>query len=170
MSVKNKLLKNFINKKDPILKEEFHTNYKKYRNLLSTLMKKSKQAYYDRYFEKNWKNIKNTWKGIKSLISLKTVASNLPTVLSLDNGKTITNPYDIANTFNNYFASIAETTKKNPIKYSHKYFPGYLSNENNNTIFLQPTDKEEIANIICSLNSNKASGPYRILFLLKMKF
>ena len=50
--VKNKLLKNFITKKDPILKEEFHTNQKKYRNLLSTLMKKSKQAYYDKYFEK----------------------------------------------------------------------------------------------------------------------
>ena len=46
ISVNNKLLKNFINKKDPILKEEFHTNYKKFRNLLSTLMKKSKQAYY----------------------------------------------------------------------------------------------------------------------------
>ena len=39
--VRNKLLTDFINKKDPILKEEFHTNYKKYRNLLSTLMKKS---------------------------------------------------------------------------------------------------------------------------------
>ena len=170
ISMKNKLLKNFINKKDPILKEEFHTNYKKYRNLLSTLMKKSKQAYYDRYFEKNWKNIKNTWKGIKSLISLKTVASSIPTVLSLDNGDTITNPYDIANTFNNYFASIAETTKKS-IKYSHKHFSDYLSNESSSRIFLQPTDKEEIANIISSLNSNKDSGPnsmpYRILFLLK---
>ena len=94
ISMKNKLLKNFINKKDPILKEEFHTNYKKYRNFLSTL--------------------KNTWKGIKSLISLKTVASNIPTVLFLDNGKTITNPYDIANTSNTYFASIAETTKITP--------------------------------------------------------
>ena len=74
-------------------------------------MKKSKQVYYDKYFEKNWNNIKNTGKGIKSLISLKTVASNVPTVLSLDNGNTIINPYDIANTFDNYFASIAETTK-----------------------------------------------------------
>ena len=91
ITVKNKLLKNFINKKDPILKEEFHTNYKKYRNLLS----KSKQAYYDQYFERNWNNIKNTWKGIKSPISLKIVASNLPTLLSLDNGDTVTNPYDI---------------------------------------------------------------------------
>ena len=52
MSVKNKLLTNFIKKKDPTIKEECHTNYKKYTNLLSTLMKKSKQAYYDRYFEK----------------------------------------------------------------------------------------------------------------------
>ena len=84
ISVKNCLLKNFVNKKDPVLKDEFHTNYKKYRNLLSTLMKKSKQAYYDKYFEKSWNNIKNTWKGIKSLISLKTVASNVPTVFSLD--------------------------------------------------------------------------------------
>ena len=66
-SVKNKLLTNYINKRDPILKEEFHTKYKIYRNLLSTLMKKSKQAYYDKYFERNWNNIKNTWKGIKSI-------------------------------------------------------------------------------------------------------
>ena len=74
--------------------------------------KKSKQAYYDKYFERDWNNIQNTWKGIKSLISLKTVASRVPTILSLNNGDTITNPYDIANIFNNYFASIGETTKK----------------------------------------------------------
>ena len=52
------LAKVTFNKKNPILKE-FHTNYKKYRNLVSTLMKKSKQAY-DKYFERNWNNIKNT--------------------------------------------------------------------------------------------------------------
>ena len=75
-------------------------------------MKKSKQAYYDKYFERNCNNIKNTCKGIKSLIFLKTLAFYIATVLSLDNGDTVTNPYDIANTFNNYFASIAETTKK----------------------------------------------------------
>ena len=75
-------------------------------------MKKSKRAYHDKYFERNWNNIKNIWKKIKSLVSLKTVASSVPTVLSLDNSDAITNPYDIAKTFNNYFASIAETTKK----------------------------------------------------------
>ena len=48
-------------------------------------MKGSKQAYFDKYFEANWNNVKNTWKGIKSLITLKSV-------LSLDNGDSITNP------------------------------------------------------------------------------
>ena len=71
---------------------------------------------------------------------------------------------------NNYFASIAETTKRS-IKYPLKHFSDNLSNESSSTIFLQPTDKEEVANIISSLNSNKASGPnsipYRILFPLK---
>ena len=91
-------------------------------------------------------------------------------MLSHDKGNTITNPYDIANTFNNYFASIAETTKNN-LKHSHKHFSDYLKEECESTIFLKPTIKEEIGNIISSLNSNKTSGPngipYRILFLLK---
>ena len=120
--------------------EKSHTNYRKYRNLLSILMRKSHQAYYNKYFETNW-NIKSIWEGIKSLISPKTVTSSVPTVLSLDNGDIITNPH-ITNTFNNYFASITETTK-NSIKYSNKHFSDYLANKNGSTIFLQPTDKEE---------------------------
>ena len=90
-------------------------------------MKKSKHAYYDKYFETNWHNIKNTWKGIKFFISLKTAASRVPAVLSLDNGDIISNPFDIA-------------------KYSQKH----LAKESDSTMFLQPTDKEEIANIISS--------------------
>ena len=104
---------------------------------------------------------------------LKTVASHVPAGLFLDNGDTITNPYDIANKFNEYFASIAETAEKS-IKYSHKHFSDYFSNETSSTIFLQPTDKEEIANITSSLNSSKASGPNSIpvesYFFWKMKF
>ena len=60
--------------------------------------------------------------------------------------------------------------KKKNIKNSNKHFLDYLSNENSSTIFLQPTNKEEIANIISPLNSNKAFVPnsitYIILFLL----
>ena len=106
-----------------------------HKNLLSTLMKKNKQADYYKYFERNWNNIKNTGKGIKSLISLKTVAFSATTLFSIDNGDTRRNPYDIANTFNNYFASIAKTTNIS-IKHPHKDFSDCLSNESDSAIFL----------------------------------
>ena len=74
------------------------------------------------------------------------------------------------NQIHKYFASIADTTKRS-IKHTHKHFPDCLAKESSGTIFLQPPDKEEIANILSSLNSNKASGtnsiPVRILFFSK---
>ena len=54
---------------------------------------------------------------VRNQISLKSAISNVPTVLSLNNCDAITNPYDISNTFNNFSASIAETTKKKSLKY-----------------------------------------------------
>ena len=120
-------------------------------------MKKSKPAYYNKYFETNRKNAKSIWKEIKPLISLKTVASGIPPVLFLDNGDIITNPYHTANTFKNFFASMAETTKKS-INFLFKKNSDYLGNENCGTIFKQPTDKEEIANIKSSLNSIRFFG------------
>ena len=75
----------------------------------------------------------------------------------MNDGGTTTNPYDIANTLNNYFPPIAKC-----IKYSYKHFLDYLLSKSDSTIFLQPTDQDEIA---------KASGPnrinYRIFFFLK---
>ena len=49
------------------------------------------------------------------------VTSSVPAILSIDNDGDITNPYGNTNTFNNYIASIAETTNKS-IKYSQKHF------------------------------------------------
>ena len=40
------LLAKFNNEKNPLLKEETDITYKNYRNLISTLMKKSKLVYY----------------------------------------------------------------------------------------------------------------------------
>ena len=58
--------------------------------------------------------------------------------------------------------------EKKVLNYFTEHFLDYLANENGSTIFLQPSDKEETANIISSLNSCKASGPngtyYRTLF------
>ena len=56
-------------------------------------------------------NIKNTWKEIKSFITIKNLYSDIPKSLSLS-GPSITNQEEISNVFNNYFATIAEKTKE----------------------------------------------------------
>ena len=138
--------------------------YKNNRNLLSARLKKSKENYYKKYFESNWNNAKIIWKGIKSIITLKNITSSVPRTISP--GKNlITNPYNIANIFNNYFSSVADTAKEN-IKYSHKHFSDYLNNQCNNSIYLF-----RLLSAYSTLNMNKSSGPngilYKILNFLK---
>ena len=54
----------------------------------------------------NINDLKSTWKGIKNLISLK----ELPNVASsniFDNGRSLTDPQEIANPLNKYFVNVA---------------------------------------------------------------
>ena len=62
-----------------IIQPSRHTSHSKiYRNLLSTLMKQSKQIFHKKYFKNKWNNIKNTWKGIKTIISIKNITATVP--------------------------------------------------------------------------------------------
>ena len=132
-------------------------------------MKKSKMNYYNHYFKTNWNNIKNTWKGIKSILNTNNTHSNIPKILVSNDTKS-SEPTEIANIFNDFFISIA-TKPKESIKYSHKHFSNFLKNISDESFFLSPTDKYEIINIISSLDPNKSTGPNsiptKILKLLK---
>ena len=78
-------------------------------------------------------NIKNTWKGIKSILTIKNTSSNFTKCLS-SNGSIFANQVERANIFNNYFALIAEKTKVN-INYSHKHFFDFLKDKNESSFF-----------------------------------
>ena len=82
----NKIFKDFINKTDVTQKTELPCKYKSYKNILPTLTKKSKQNYFPKFFENNLNNLKKTWKGIKSTISLKSFIS-FPKVIHLSKRK-----------------------------------------------------------------------------------
>ena len=51
----------------------------------------------NKYFEGNWNNIKNSWKGIKNIITLNNLSYDVPRTLSVDD-ITISDPCNIANT------------------------------------------------------------------------
>ena len=132
-------------------------------------MKQSKQNHYTKYFENNWNNIKNTWKEIKTTISIKNITATVPHLIEFNN-KTITDPAAMSKVFKNYCTSIANKTNSN-IKFSPKHYKDYLSNSNTNNFFVTPSDKNEISLMISSLGSHKLSGPnsipVKILKLLK---
>ena len=76
--------------------------------MLVTLIRKSKQNHFNKYFSDNVKNLRETWKGIKSIIQIKNSAASLPTCI-FDKGSSITDPSQITNAFNPYFSSIGRS-------------------------------------------------------------
>ena len=79
--------------------------------------------------------LKNTWKGIKSILSIEPNPSDIPKILKAHDSN-ITNPVEIATIFNIYFSSIASQTKVN-IKYSHKHFSDFLKHRAQNSFFFK---------------------------------
>ena len=139
-------------------KKEIKTKYK--QNLISTLLKRTKRSYFTNFFNDNLNDLKNTWKGIKNLISFKTVSHYSPSSIYYNN-KTVTSPFEIANITLNI---------QSFIKYSAKEFHEFLSQLNIKSFFLSPTDKNDIISTISSLESQKASGPNSIpIKTLKIK-
>ena len=100
ISIKNNLLKKYITTKDPQVKERYHKEYKDYRNMLSTILKQSKTNYYNHTTKTtttNRNSIKNTWKGLKSILNIKDISADIPKTFTVD-GTTIFNPMEIFST------------------------------------------------------------------------
>ena len=169
IQTRNHLHKKWINAKDPDKKSSYETRFKLYRGHISNLIKISKEEHYKRYFNQNKLNLKNTWKGIKSIIGKKTVSASSPNCI-VSNNVTITTPKEIATSFNEYFANVATKVKLKipPTNRSHLDF---LKDPINESIFLQEVTDNEVSNIINTLDHHKATGPAsiptRILITMK---
>ena len=79
---KNNIYSKLVKCKNKIMKELHHNNYKSHRNLLSTLLKKAKEKYFTNFFNENIKDIKKTWKDIKTLVSRKQKKNNTPSLIT----------------------------------------------------------------------------------------
>ena len=104
--------------------------------------------------------MKNTWKGIRSIISLQKTSTDSPKIISLED-HTVTDPQTIANTFNNFFCSVA-TGVQSEVAFSYKTFFEYLPPLNQDSFFISPCTKEEIIEIISNFKPKKLAGPNSI--------
>ena len=88
---KNKLFKEYINCKNPTIKDNLHIQLKEVKNEVTTITRQSKKEYYNRYFTENARNLQKIWKGIKQIISIKSKNYNHPTCI-IEGNNTLTNP------------------------------------------------------------------------------
>ena len=147
---KNKAFRKYMNYKgNPQIKQQLNIEYR------------NKKHYYKQYFTENAENLHKIWKGIKEIINIKSKNYAHPTCI-IEKNKTITEPKQIANTFNKYYASVAEEILQERKYEGNKSYSDYLLNPSEQTIAVYECDNIEIENIIQSLNPKKAIGPNSI--------
>ena len=161
MKRRDKLLKLFIKSHDPAKKELLHTQYKALRNKIVSLMRVSKKTHFRNYFSENAKNIKKTWTGIKSVISIRNASHGQPTSMNVD-GEITNDPTKIANGLNNFYSTVAEKLQGS-IKSNGIDFMKYMKNPSKNAFCFESADYQEILLIIVSLSEDKASGPNSLI-------
>ena len=77
------------------------------------------------------------------------------------NDKVEYSPEILADSFNNFFVTIAENIDKNII-HTNTNYKEYLEKSVTNSLFLKPTNEEEINSIIKQMKTNTAIGPNSI--------
>ena len=169
---KNKKFHQFTKCKDPTLKAHLKSDYKIIKNEVTSLSRQRKKEYYQKYFTENKTNIKKIWLGIKEIINTKHKAHSKPAYIK-DNGNTLHNPRDVANSFNNYFSNIADdilNERKFEGNTSHRK---YLTDPLDKTFVAYECDEKEIESLITTLNPRKGTGPNsvpaNILHMLKIE-
>ena len=123
-------------------------------------IRKSKSEYFKNYFDQIKSSMKKVWSGIRKIVNTQESSSRVISQISVDS-RDLKDPKQIANAFNNFFVNVANTVH-NDIPLTFKSPNDYLKNPNPQSLFLYPVTKLEIKDIIDSLNSSKASGPFTI--------
>ena len=158
---RDKIHKEMIKAKNSQTKQLKLSLYKKYRNIIVDLLKKSKESHYRKYFEDNKRNCKAVWNGINEIIYSKSKANAWEPNYLLINGKAVSQPKDIAEHFNDYFTSISKELEKH-VPPTKRNFSNYLKNPFAKSFFLTPTTPEERFDLIQTLSLNKSTGPNSI--------
>ena len=152
-----KLTKKNLTPQNKILVSE---KYKKYRNLIVTLQRRSKQNYFQNYFEKNKCDVKKTWCGIRNILAIsKKKITNIDGLKY--NGKTLSSNADKAAGLNDFFSNIGKMVEQKIPKTQTK-FDQYLTNPNPQNIIHKECTDIEIIEIIRNLQNSKATGPNSI--------
>ena len=101
----------FIRNKETTSKEAFLQKFKHYKNLINKLLRINKTNFYKSFFEEHKNDSKKTWDRIRSVINVKENSkTQIKSIKIYD--KVESSPKILADSFNNFFVTIAENIDK----------------------------------------------------------
>ena len=132
--------------------------YKSFRNKLTHQKETAKAMFFQKEIGKS-KSISSTWKTINKIVRKgKHNSSSLPSKLNV-NGIPLTNPSSICFELKKYFCNISHEMTKSIDKSSIKAnLQSFYGKRVSHSIYFEPTNDEEVVNIIKDVNFNKAPG------------
>ena len=133
-----------------------YIKYKQYRNLFNSLKRKAKVKYYRDKIEEHFYNSRKLWTTLNILIGKCNDKSCISDSFIID-GMSSSDPDKISNGFCNYFANVGKNLASK-IPNVNKSATSFISNNVQNSLFLSPTDKVEIFDIISKLKNKTSSG------------
>ena len=148
--------------------EENKTVYKIFKNKLRTMIRKTETEYYKESFNDKTLNMKEMWKELDNLLNTsKRKKSNSINKLIINN-KELKNNKDFANALNQHFTTVGKNLVAKDIPQVNNSFKTYMTDPINNSLFLRPTDTDEILKQINQLK-NKATLDIRVTLLKHAK-
>ena len=149
---KSKLFNKYLQHNTPINE----INYKRYRNKLVNVIKRSEENYHRSLISENSNNNRQLWKCFGKILNKKKIKHNRITSLEVGSTKT-NNQQQIVEEFNNFFSNIGHKLAKN-IDNSNQDFKTYMDSPKPQSILLVRTNVEEITSLINKMQDKKASG------------
>lgn len=131
--------------------------YKLFKNKLTQTIRAAKKLYYQNLFLDIKYDLKKTWNVIKSIISNGNIKNDAPKEILID-GTSVTDPIVMANKFNEYFVNIGKNLAGKIPNCEGNIGKYVLENLNASSMMIEPTDPNEIINIIKGFSNNKAAG------------
>ena len=145
-------------------REDCVLKFRKYRNVLTSVLRTAKKEYYSRLFMTNKSNTSGTWRIINELLNSGNSKSKVTHVEKLcietDLGKeTLSSPKEIGNAFNNFVVNVGPNlAERITHTTSANCFETYLGNKANASLFWKPITEIQIKNQLLFLKVDKASG------------
>ena len=150
-----------IRERDKHAKHKNYENWRFWRNKVTNLIKKAKCDYYQSFIEANMSDSKKLWEILREISPNDKSAG--PVTISEPDGELLTEPKDIADSFNDYFANISSSILQNMPAYNeyvNKDLEDFINAKThiNTTFEIPPVTEAYVLKQLQLLKDGKAVG------------